>query len=57
MWRVRVSATGAVDLGGEPSSGYRFVSPGGRQRWINETDASARGAAEASRTSRTTPVT
>ena len=35
----RVSATGAVDLGGEPSSGYRFVSPGRRQRWINETDA------------------
>ena len=35
----RVSATGVVDLGGEAGSGYRFVSPGRRQRWINETDA------------------
>jgi hypothetical protein len=35
----RVSATGAVDLSGEHSSGYRFASPGRRQQWINETDA------------------
>jgi hypothetical protein len=35
----RVSATGMVDLGGEAGSGYRFASPGRRQRWINETDA------------------
>ena len=32
----RVSATGVVDLGGEAGSGYRFVSPGRRQRWIND---------------------
>jgi hypothetical protein len=35
----RVSATGAVDLGGEQVSGYRFASPGRHQQWINETDA------------------
>jgi len=35
----RVSATGVVDLGGEAGSGYRFVSPGRHQRWINETEA------------------
>lgn len=38
----RVAATGAVDLSGEHGSGYRFFSPGRRQRWINETDAGAR---------------
>jgi hypothetical protein len=35
----RVSATGVVDLAGETGAGYRFVSPGRYQRWINETDA------------------
>lgn len=35
----RVSATGAVDLTGEQSSGFRFVSPGRHERWVNETDA------------------
>jgi hypothetical protein len=38
----RVSATGVVDLVGEAGSGYRFVSPGRHQRWINETDAGGR---------------
>jgi hypothetical protein len=38
----RVAATGAVDLSGEQGSGYRFVSPGRRQRWINETDAGSK---------------
>lgn len=38
----RVSATGVVDLGGEAGSGYRFVSPGRHQRWINETDTGGR---------------
>ncbi len=35
----RVSATGVVDLGGEAGSGYRFVSPGRHERWVNETEA------------------
>ena len=38
----RVAATGAVDLSGEQGSGYRFLSPGRRQRWINETDAGSK---------------
>jgi hypothetical protein len=38
----RVAATGAVDLAGEQGSGYRFVSPGRRERWITETDAGSR---------------
>ncbi len=38
----RVATTGAVDLSGEPSSGYRFASPGRHQRWINETDAGSK---------------
>jgi hypothetical protein len=38
----RVAATGAVDLSGEQGSGYRFVSPGRRQRWINEADAGSK---------------
>ena len=38
----RVSATGAVDLSGEHSSGYRFASPGRHQQWITETDAGGR---------------
>jgi hypothetical protein len=38
----RVSATGAVDVGGEQTSGYRFASPGRHQQWINETDAGAK---------------
>lgn len=35
----RVAATGAVDVAGEHGSGYRFVSPGRQQQWINESDA------------------
>ena len=38
----RVATTGAVDLSGEQSSGYRFASPGRHQRWINETDAGSK---------------
>jgi hypothetical protein len=38
----KVAASGVVDLGGEHGSGYRFLSPGRRQRWINETDAGSR---------------
>jgi hypothetical protein len=38
----RVAASGAVDVSGEQGSGYRFMSPGRRQRWINETDAGAK---------------
>lgn len=38
----RVAATGAVDLGGEHASGYRFTSPARRTEWVNETDAGSR---------------
>jgi hypothetical protein len=38
----RVAATGAVDLSGEQSSGYRFASPGRHRQWITETDAGGR---------------
>jgi hypothetical protein len=38
----RVAATGAIDLSGEHSSGYRFASPGRHRQWINETDAGGR---------------
>jgi hypothetical protein len=38
----KVAASGVVDLSGEHGSGYRFLSPGRRQRWINETDAGSR---------------
>ena len=38
----RVAATGAVDLSGEQSSGYRFASPGRHRQWITETDTGGR---------------
>jgi hypothetical protein len=38
----RLATTGAVDLSGEQSSGYRFASPGRHRQWINETDAGGR---------------
>jgi hypothetical protein len=38
----RLAATGAVDLSGEQSSGYRFASPGRHQQWTTETDAGGR---------------
>jgi hypothetical protein len=38
----KVAASGVVDLAGEHGSGYRFLSPGRRQRWINETDAGSK---------------
>ena len=44
----RVSATGVVDLGGEAGSGYRFVSPGRHERWI-ERDGRRREVADRDR--------
>lgn len=38
----RVSATGVVDLTGESTSGYRFVSAARATRWKQETDAGSR---------------
>ncbi|MEP7118741.1 MAG: hypothetical protein ABI880_14225 [Acidobacteriota bacterium] len=38
----RVAATGAVDLAGEATSGYRFSSPARQERWRRETDAGAK---------------
>lgn len=35
----RVAATGVVDLSGEDTSGYRFVSPARYRRWQQDTDA------------------
>jgi hypothetical protein len=35
----RVSATGVVDLAGETTSGYRFVSTARQTRWRNDVDA------------------
>jgi hypothetical protein len=35
----RVAATGVVDLAGDETSGYRFVSSARQTRWRNEVDA------------------
>jgi hypothetical protein len=35
----RVSATGVVDLSGETTSDYRFISPARQARWRNDIDA------------------
>ena len=39
----KVAASGAVDLSGEQSSGYRFLSPARRERLVGEKDTGARG--------------
>jgi hypothetical protein len=39
----KVSASGVVDLSGEQSSGYRFLSPARRERLTNETDSGSKG--------------
>ena len=39
----KVSASGVVDLSGEQSSGYRFLSPARRERLVGEKDTGARG--------------
>lgn len=38
----RVDATGAVDMQGEATSGYRFASPARQARWRQETDAGSK---------------
>lgn len=44
----RVSSNGVVDLSGEQTSGYRFVSPGRIARWKRETDAGSRSVTKTS---------